>query len=101
MNGCDLGKLKEKSNKSNRRISENFHLPTLLNDPLLNFLAYGSILGYIVQGIGLVPYDLINIDLKEIRKKRSISDWFVAYQSLQSVPLYFEYFKAEKSNLIF
>ena len=82
MNGCHKGKLNyqdfiEKGTKSNRRISQSFHLPALLNDPLLNFLAYGSILGYLVQGFGLIPYDLINIDLKDIRKRRSLSDWLV------------------------
>merc|ERR1711923_329206 len=70
--------LKEKDSNSNRRISQSFHqLPTLLNDPLLNVLAYGSILGYLAQGFGLIPFDFVKIDLKEIRRKRSLSDWLV------------------------
>ena len=58
--------LKEKSHKSRK----GFHLPRLMNDPLLNLLAYGTALGAAAQGLGLVPFDIIHFDIKKIRKKR-------------------------------
>ena len=51
------------------------HLPKLLDDPLLNFLAYGAAVGFTLEKLGFIPFQRINIDLPDIRRKRSNSDW--------------------------
>ena len=50
-----------------------FHLPNLLDDPLLNFLAYGAAVGFTLEKLGFIPFQRINIDLPDIRRKRSNS----------------------------
>ena len=50
-----------------------FHLPRLLADPLLNFLAYGAAVGFTLEKLGFIPFKRINIDLPDIRRKRSNS----------------------------
>ena len=49
------------------------HLPNLLDDPLLNLLAYGAAVGFTLEKLGLIPFKRINIDLPDIRRKRSNS----------------------------
>ena len=49
------------------------HLPNLLDDPLLNFLAYGAAIGFTLEKLGFIPFRRINIDLPDIRRKRSNS----------------------------
>lgn len=68
-----LHKLTEKSHKSRRVLPKGFHLPKLMNDPLLNLLLYGTAFGATVQGLGLVPFDIIHFDIKEIRRKKRYS----------------------------
>ena len=48
-------------------------LPNLLDDPLLNFLAYGAAVGFTLEKLGFIPFKRINIDLPDIRRKRSNS----------------------------
>ena len=50
------------------------HLPKLLDDPLLNFLAYGAAVGFTLEKLGFIPFRRINIDLPDIRRKRSNSE---------------------------
>ena len=50
------------------------HLPKLLADPLLNFLAYGAAVGFTLEKLGFIPFKRINIDLPDIRRKRSNSE---------------------------
>ena len=68
-----LHQLTEKSHKSRRVLPKGFHLPKLMNDPLLNLLLYGTAFGATVQGLGLVPFDIIHFDIKKIRKKKRYS----------------------------
>ena len=49
------------------------HLPNLLDDPLLNLLAYGAAVGFTLEKLGFIPFKRINIDLPDIRRKRSNS----------------------------
>ena len=62
----------EKSPKIKRRNFDTFRLPSLVwpEDPLLNFLAYGSVLGFAAQGLGLIPFDAMSVDLKGLKRRR-------------------------------
>ena len=62
--------MKEKTHKSYKRFSESFHLPTIIDEPLLNFLAYSAAMGFAVKTLGLVPFDVVNLDLKDLKRKR-------------------------------
>ena len=55
------------------RVSSALRLPSLLDDPLLNLMAYGAAVGFTLEKLGLIPFDRINIDLPDIRRKRSNS----------------------------
>ena len=71
--------MKEKTHKSYKRFSESFHLPTIIDEPLLNFLAYSAAMGFAVKTLGLVPFDVVNLDLKDLkRKRRSLENECVA-----------------------
>lgn len=59
---------------SQDRISSSaLRLPDLLHDPLLNLMAYGAAVGFTLEKLGFIPFDRINIDLPDIRRKRSNS----------------------------
>ena len=77
MNGSDKGRksfqaLNEKTHKSNKRFGESFYLPTLVEEPLLNLLAYGSVLGFAAKSLGLIPFDIVNLDLKDLKRRKRL-----------------------------
>lgn len=54
--------------------TNDFQIPSLLDDPVLNFLAYGTVFGMAIQSLGGNPFDVVNVELRNLRKKRSYSD---------------------------
>jgi len=54
--------------------NNNFRIPVLVDDPLLNFLAYGTVLGMAINSLGANPFDVVNVELRNLREKRSNSD---------------------------
>ena len=51
-----------------------FRIPKIVDDPLLNFLAYGTVVGMAINGLGGNPFDVVNLELRNLREKRSHSD---------------------------
>lgn len=54
--------------------TNDFQIPVLADDPLLNFLAYGTVFGLAINGLGANPFDVVNIELRNLREKRSYTD---------------------------
>lgn len=50
-----------------------FPIPLISNDPLLNLLAFGTVFGMAMKSIGGIPFDVVNVELRDLRKKRSDS----------------------------
>ena len=63
----------EKSSQKDVEIN-NFRIPKIVDDPLLNFLAYGTVVGLAINGLGGNPFDVVNLELRNLREKRSHSD---------------------------
>lgn len=54
--------------------TNDFQIPILADDPLLNFLAYGTVFGLAINGLGANPFDVVNVELRNLREKRSYTD---------------------------